>query len=106
MKKAQFVYKKKDGTSKERELLHPKFLKESFNSFKTLDHESVKYVQGYELDSTDLTEEQIKQYEEAIQAYLEQKTLEETLSDFGLEPKRVSLKTFSKEGVEEFLEQE
>ena len=104
MKKATFIYKKKDGTSKPREIIAPKFLKESFNYFKNIEHASTNYVSGYEIDKEGLSEEEVKLYQEAVETYLEQQTLEEILSDVGLDPKRVSIKSFSKSGVEQYQE--
>ena len=49
LKKAQFKYKKDDGSHSERELLNPSFLKESSNSLKSFEQPSVKYVSGLEL---------------------------------------------------------
>jgi cobalamin biosynthesis protein CbiG len=105
MKKALFVYKKQDGSSKEREILAPKFLKESFNYFKNLEHASTKYISGYEIDKEGLTEEQIKQYQEALDMYLDQQSLEEICSDAGLDPKKIGIKSFSKTGVEQYREE-
>lgn len=101
MKKAQFTYTKEDGSTSKREILNPKFLKESYNYFSDFDKESVKYVQGYELDKTGLTEEQIKKYEEILSDYFELAipTINEFFSENGLDPKKIQQKTFKKENI-------
>jgi hypothetical protein len=104
MEKAQFNYKKDDGTTSDRLLYRPAFLKESANYLKTLEKEEVKYVQGYEIDKQGLTEEQIKQYEEVLEDYFElaNPTIQEWFSDSGLDSKRIKQKVFKKEGVTDF----
>ena len=104
MEKARFSYTKEDGTKTERTILKPSFLKEATNSLKHLDNENVNYIQGFEVEKEGLTEDQIKEYEEAIGDYFEManKTLTEWVSDLGLDAKKVKQKVFKKKGVEKF----
>ncbi len=101
MEKAKFTYTKSDGTSKERQVYHPKFLKESYNSFSSIDNEKVNYLQGYEKNKDNLSEDQVKEYEEVISDYFELAipTIEEFLSENGLDPSRIQYKTFSKDKI-------
>lgn len=101
IKKITFDYIKKDGEESIRNILAPKFLKESFNSFSDLEKEQVKYVSGYEIDSKDLSEEDLKEYEETICDYfnLALPTMEEYFEELNLDFKRVKQKSFKKEGV-------
>jgi len=102
MKKAKFNYRKKDDSTKERILLSPIFVKESYNKFTDIDNDKVNYVQGYEIDKEKVSEEEIKLYEEAIRDYydLAVPTMDEFLSENNLDPKKVQFKTFKKDGVE------
>jgi|GEM_PF-5162583 len=104
MEKVQFTYSKKGEEPKDRELLRPMFLKESYNSFKTLDNDNVKYIQGYEINKEGLNEDEIKNYEEVISDYYELAltTLEEFLKENGLDSTKVVLKTFKKEQITNF----
>jgi hypothetical protein len=101
IKKITFKYKKKDGEETERNIIAPKFLKESFNSFKELEKEQVNYVSGYEIQTEGMDEDEIKEYEEVICDYftLALPTMEEYLKDLGLNPEKVKQKSFKKEGV-------
>lgn len=101
IKKIIFDYVKKDGEESVRNIVAPKFLKESFNSFSDLEKEQVKYVSGYEIDSKDLSDEDLKEYEETICDYfnLALPTMEEYFKDLGLDFKRVKQKSFKKEGI-------
>jgi hypothetical protein len=104
MSKIAFTYKKEDGSVSERVLLHPKFIKESHNYFNDFEKENVKYVQGYEVDKNGLNEGELKKYEEIISDYFELAlpTLDEFLSEQGLDPKRIKTKSFKKEGISDF----
>jgi hypothetical protein len=101
IKKITFKYTKKDGEESTRSILAPKFLKESYNSFKELDKEQVKYVSGFEVQKDGLTEEEIKEYEESVVDYftLALPTMEEYLKDLGLDPEKVKRKHFKKDGI-------
>jgi hypothetical protein len=101
IKKITFKYKKKDGEETVRNILAPKFLKESFNSFKELEKEQVNYISGYEIESEGMDEDEIKEYEESICDYftLALPTMEEYLKDLGLNPDKVKQKSFKKDGV-------
>jgi hypothetical protein len=103
IKEINFDYKKSDGTKTFRKLLAPKFIKESYNNFKELEQEKVNYVSGYEI-SSDLSEEEIKDYEEAISDYysLEFRTLEQYLKDEGFDETKVKMKSFKKEGISNY----
>jgi len=95
---------KEDGSTTERTLLNPFFLKEATNSLTDLDNNSVNYVKGHELNKEGLNESDISEYEEAVQEYyeLEKKSLSEFLLHVGLDPKRILEKCFKKQGVKEF----
>ena len=101
MKKAKFQYKKEDGSTTEREIINPLFLKESYNNLKDFEKNEVKYVSGLEIIKENLTPEQIKSYENSIKEYYADvfMTLDEYLESKGLNPKNISLKSFKKEGV-------
>lgn len=104
MEKAKFSYTKEDGSTSERIILKPSFLKEATNSLKNLDNENVKYIKGYEIDKSGLNESDIREYEEAIQEYYEinKKSLVEFISHVGLDPKKIQEKCFKKQGVKDF----
>jgi len=101
IKKANFKYTKKGGEESERTILIPKFLKESYNSFKEFEKEQVKYISGYEISKEGLTEDEIKEYEECLIDYFTMvvPTVEEYFEDLGLDPEKVKQKTFKKDGV-------
>jgi len=104
MKKAIFEYKKDDGSIKSRELIYPKFIKESYNSYDDFNKENVQYVQGYEIEKYNLTEEQIKMYEEALSDYfnLAIPKLDHFLSENGLDATKVKMKNFKKTNISNF----
>lgn len=104
IKKITFDYIKKDGEESTRNIIAPKFLKESFNSFKELEKEQVQYISGYEIDSKGLSDEDIKEYEECVCDYfnLALPTMEEYIKDLGLDFKRIKQKSFKKEGVKNY----
>ena len=101
IRKISFKYTKKDGEESVRDIIAPKFLKESFNSFKELDKDSVNYVSGYEINVENLADEDIKEYEECICDYFNVAlpTMEEYLKDLGLDYKKVKIKSFKKSGI-------
>jgi uncharacterized protein (DUF111 family) len=101
MSKVRFVYRKADGSEKERTVVSPSFVKESYNKFGDADNEKVNYVQGYEIEDKDLTKEQIEMYETAIHDYfaLAIPTIEEFLSENNLDPTKVKFKTFKKSNI-------
>jgi len=101
MKKAKFEYLKEDGSKSERTVINPSFLKESYNSFKDFNKNEVKYLTGYEINSENLTNEQIEVYENNIKEYFSDvfMTLGEFLESKGLNPKNVTQKTFKKDGI-------
>lgn len=101
MKKAKFEYLKEDGSKSERMIINPSFLKESYNSFKDFEKNEVKYVTGYEINTENMSEQLIKNYETMIKEYFSEvyMTLGEYLESKGLNPKNVNLKTFKKEGI-------
>lgn len=100
-KKINFNYTKEGGEESTRTIIAPKFLKESYNSFKEFDKEQVKYISGYEVDKEGLSEEEVKEYEECLIDYftIALPTMEEYLKDLGLDPKKVNQKAFKKDGV-------
>jgi hypothetical protein len=102
MSKISFTYKKDDGSTSMRTIIQPKFLKESSNYFNDFFKESVKYVQGYELDG--LNESESKQYEEAINDYFDlvMPKMEDYLREQGFDPAKVKQKAFKKEGISDF----
>jgi hypothetical protein len=99
--RASFEYQKEDGTKSFREVLNPKFIKESYNYYNSFDKENVKYVQGYEIESKEMTQEDRKLYEETVLDYfnLTLPTLEEFLKENGLDPSKVKIKNFKKENI-------
>lgn len=101
MKKAKFEYVKEDGSKSERQIIYPSFLKESFNNYKDFNKNEVKYLTGIEIIKENLTDDQIKVYENIIEEYYSDvfMTLQEYLESKGLNPKNISQKTFKKEGV-------
>tara|TARA_B110000305_G_C19128808_1_gene487896 strand:- start:29 stop:397 length:369 start_codon:yes stop_codon:yes gene_type:complete len=101
IRKITFDYIKKDGEESVRNIIAPKFLKESFNSFTEIDKEQVNYVSGFEINTDDLESDEIKEYEETICDYfnLALPTMEEYFNDLGLDYKRVKQKSFKKDGV-------
>ncbi len=101
IRKISFNYTKKDGEESTRNIVAPKFLKESFNSFKEYNKDSVNYVSGYEVNAENLSKEDIKEYEECICDYfnLALPTMEEYLKDLGLDPKNIKIKSFKKSGI-------
>lgn len=103
MNKATFTYTKSDGTSKNRLVLEPKFIKESYNSYKEFDKDQVKYLQGYEIEVDGLNQGEIDEYKEAVKDYFDLvvPTLEEFLRENDLDPNKVKYKTFKKENISE-----
>lgn len=103
MKKATFVYKKEDGTTSERKIINPSFLKESYNTFKDFEKQEVRYITGLEISSSVDSEELKKQYEQTIKEYYSDvfMTLSEYLESKGLNPKNVIHKTFKKDGIKD-----
>lgn len=101
IKKITFDYVKKDGKESVRNIIAPKFLKESFNSFAEIDKEQVKYVSGFEIETEGLEPDEVKEYEEIICDYfnLALPTMEEYFKDLGLDYSRIKQKSFKKEGV-------
>ena len=101
MRKARFTYKKEDGSVTERNLINPSFIKESYNSFKSFDKDEVKYVTGIEISSDVVDQNERSSYESVIKEYYSdyQMTLSEFIESKGLNPKKVTLKTFKKDGV-------
>jgi len=101
MSKISFTYKKDDGTTSKRVIIQPKFLKESSNYLKDFDKESVKYVQGYEIEGEGLSESEVKRYEEAVNDFydLVMPKMNDYLAEQGIDPKKVKQKAFKKEGV-------
>lgn len=101
MKKATFKYKKDDGSESNRNLLNPSFIKESHNSYKDFEKNDVKYITGIEI-STEIENEELRnRYEQAIGEYYTEvfQTLSEYVESKGLDPKKITQKTFKKEGV-------
>ena len=101
IRKITFDYTKKDGEESARSIIAPKFLKESYNSFKELEKEQVNYVSGYEIQKEGMDTEDIKEYEECICDYftLALPTMEEYLRDLGLDSKKVVQKSFKKGSI-------
>jgi hypothetical protein len=104
MEKAIFNYTKEgETTPSNRVLIKPKFLKEATNALKDFEKTDVKYVRGYELNKADLTEEQVRQYEQALEDYEDSyPTLQEFLTDKGLDYARLQEKSFKKEKISGF----
>ena len=103
MKKAIFKYTKDDGSISNREILSPKFLKESSNNLKQFDKEDVKYIRGYEINKEGLNEEEILKYEETLENYctLTIQTIQDYFKEAGLDSTKVSEKAFKKQNVSE-----
>jgi len=101
IRKIKFTYTKKEGETSERTILFPKFLKESYNSFKELEKEQVNYVNGYEINIEGMDEDEIKEYEECVVDYftLALPTMEEYLRDLKLDPSKVTQKSFKKSNI-------
>jgi len=101
IKKAQFVYKKEDGSVSNRTIIRPSFLKEATNSLKDFDKNDVKYLHGIEILNSGMSQEEIAKYEKLVEEYLaiEFPTLEQFLQNNGLDPKKVVQKSFKKDGI-------
>jgi|ERR1035437_6287293 hypothetical protein len=104
MEKAVFKYKKDDGSTSDRELLRPVFLKESTNSIKNFDKEDVKYVRGFELKKEGLSESDIEKYEEILEDYYDLgiPTIQEFFKEQGLDSSKLMEKSFKKQNISEF----
>ncbi len=104
MEKAKFIYKKDDGTTSNREILRPVFLKESSNSIKNYDKDDVKYVRGFELNREGLSESEIEKYEEMLEDYydLAVPTIQEFFKEQGLDASKLMEKSFKKQNISEF----
>lgn len=104
MEKAKFVYKKDDGSTTDREILRPVFLKESSNSIKNYDKDDVKYVRGFELNKEGLNESGIKKYEEVLEDYYELAipTIQEFFKEQGLDASKLLEKSFKKQNISNF----
>ena len=104
MEKAKFIYKKDDGSVSNREILRPVFLKESSNSIKNYDKDDVKYVRGFELNKEGLNESEVEKYEELLEDYydLAVPTIQEYFKEQGLDPSKLSEKSFKKQNISNF----
>lgn len=104
MEKAKFIYKKDDGSTTDREILKPVFLKESSNSIKNYDKDDVKYVRGFELNKEGLNESDIKKYEEVLEDYydLAIPTIQEFFKEQGLDASKILEKSFKKQNIQNF----
>lgn len=104
MEKAKFTYKKDDGTTSNRELLRPFFLKESTNAIKNFDKDDVKYVRGFELNKDGLKESDVAKYEEVLEDYYElaTPTIQEYFKEQGLDPSKLQEKSFKKQNISNF----
>lgn len=104
MEKAKFVYKKDDGSTTDREILRPIFLKESSNSIKNFDKEEVKYVRGFELNKEGLSESDIEKYKEILEDYYELAipTIQEYFKEQGLDSSKLMEKSFKKQNISNF----
>ena len=102
MSKISFTYKKDDGSSSKRVVIQPKFLKESSNYLSDFSKDSVRYVQGYELEN--LNEAEAKEYEEAINDYFDlvMPKMDDYLREQGFDPAKVKQKAFKKDGISDF----
>lgn len=101
MKTIKFDYIKKDGSeSKGRELFGAKIVKEVRNDLELIEDENAKYVVGWEVDETNMTEEQKQLYKDTIKDYFyEVAKLENYLRENKLDASKVKFKTFLKEGI-------
>lgn len=100
MKTIKFDYVKKDGSESQRELFGAKIVREVRNEVDLLEDENAKYVMGWELDETDLTEDQKQLYKDTIKDYFyEVAKLENYLRENNLDSSKVKFKTFLKEGI-------
>lgn len=104
MEKAKFIYKKDDGSTTDREILRPVFLKESSNSIKNYDKDDVKYVRGFELNKEGLNESDIEKYEEVLEDYYELAipTIQEFFKEQGLDASKLLEKSFKKQNISNF----
>ena len=103
-RKVSFSYTKDDGSISNREILEPKFLKESFNLYNDFEKENVKYIQGFEIKKEGLTEEENKKYEEVLRDYFDLTipTMEEFFKENLLDYGRIQQKSFKKEKITNF----
>lgn len=101
MRKATFNYRKEDGSESSRNLLNPSFIKESHNSYKDFEKQDVRYITGIEISGEIQSEELRQSYEQAVKEYYSEvfQTLSEFIESKGLDPKKVTQKTFKKEGI-------
>ncbi len=102
MKKAIFTYKKSDNSISQRVVFKPTLVKESTNSLKDYENPNVKYIQGFELDKSNLDSKIIAEYEKVIDDYFSIKypTLQEFIAQNGLDPQKIKQKSFKKENIE------
>ncbi len=100
MKTIKFDYVKKDGSESQRELFGAKIVRDVKNEVELLEDESAKYVMGWELDETDLTEDQKQLYKDTVKDYFyEVAKLENYLRENNLDASRIKFKTFLKDGI-------
>lgn len=101
--KAKFKYEKADGSLSDREIIKPTFLKESFNSLKDFNKPDVKYLNGYELDKSGLSEQDCQKYESLLNEYLKihSESFAQFLTKNGLNPDKMQQKSFKKEGIKD-----
>ena len=104
MEKAKFIYKKEDGSTSNREIIRPIFLKESSNSIKNFDKEDVKYVRGFELNKEGLNESDAEKYEDILEDYydLAVPSIQEYFKEQGLDASRLQEKSFKKQNISDF----
>ena len=104
MEKAKFIYKKEDGSTTDREILRPVFLKESSNAIKNYDKDDVKYVRGFELNKAGLSESDIEKYAEMLEDYYELAipTIQEFFKEQGLDASKLLEKSFKKQNISNF----
>ena len=69
MTTATFTYVKKDGTESRRFILGAKIIKDLKNELLILEDEGAKYLTGWEIDETGMTEEEIQNYKETIKDF-------------------------------------
>jgi len=102
MKTATFTYLKKDGSQTPRFILGAKILKDLKNELNILEDEGAKYLTGWEIDETGMTEEEVQNYKETIKDFFyEIGRLDYYLRENNLDPKKVIYKTFTKDSIKD-----
>lgn len=104
MTTAKFIYEKSDGTESPRLVLNARIIKDLKNDVPFLDHDEAKYLTGWEIDASGMTQEELKNYLEVVKDFFFEETrLENYIRDNKLDPSKVKFKTFSKSSIKQIL---